>query len=1033
MKPLKALCTPRESIFDRTRRDTVLTIDHLAKGSIDAAAFFEENYVTSGMKQLLTEAFRRLQGKSDQTVFKLTQAMGGGKTHNLITLGMLAKHPEYRHTVLADLPKPSELGPARVVCFTGRESDAAHGIWGSIAAQLGKQSHFNDYYQPLKAPGQNAWKTLLEGEPVLILLDEIPPYLDNAASIAIGNSDLSRVTATALTNLCVAAVEMPNVCIVLTDLAGDYQHASAQLAQTLDNEVSKHAMNLTPVQIGSDEFYHIIRKRLFQETPKDNDVAEVAQAYATAVREAKQMDITAQSPEQFAQQIESSYPFHPAIKDLYARFRENPGFQQTRALIRLMRIIASRMWQNGEADTRYLISVHDVDLNDPETLSEIRQINPNLENAVSHDIASRGTAVAEIMDKNLQNTDATDACRLLFMASLANVPNAVLGLSIQELIGYLCAPGRNLAKLKGDVLEKLATAAWYLHSNRDGKLYFKNTENLNAKLESLSKAYVREQSLKELRERLEELFKPTTGDCYQIIMPLPAADEIELSSDRVTLVISEPFTGQGLNPQLRDFWNQTTYKNRVGFLTGTRNTFDSLRESANRMKAIKHIMAELAEDGVPTSDPQYQQADELRDRITGQFLSAVKETFSTVWYPTKQGDREDLVSADLVMRFEQNRYDGEQQVQKVLADKMKFTKDVTGDTFRKKVEARLFTQTQMLWSEIKKRAATNPQWQWHHPRALDALKDECVHTELWREDEGGYVDRGPKPPKTASLQIQERSRDDDTGEVELRITPLNADTVYYEFGGTATSASAKVENGLLRTDEMGVSFLAVDSTGVHTAGVPQTWHNRVTLKHRIYAAGRPNERMVELRAAPNRDGRTEIKYTTDGSNPDVSGGLYAAPITIARGTALVLAVAKRGGIESSVEHIRIDWNAREPGDRPIDPNEPLTWNRYHSFQETSESYAFIERLKRHNGKASGLRVSVTGDKWAELSLHEGISLDALTLHQAVEELRKLPGPGQLAIEATSVRFDMGQQLFDWLQEIRSEPRPGEVQQLIPQM
>ena len=56
--------------------------------------FFAENYITEGMKTLLTEGFRRLEGKSAQGVFKLTQAMGGGKTHNLLALGLLARHPE---------------------------------------------------------------------------------------------------------------------------------------------------------------------------------------------------------------------------------------------------------------------------------------------------------------------------------------------------------------------------------------------------------------------------------------------------------------------------------------------------------------------------------------------------------------------------------------------------------------------------------------------------------------------------------------------------------------------------------------------------------------------------------------------------------------------------------------------------------------------------------------------------------------------------------------------------------------------------
>ncbi len=799
MKTLKQLCTPRDSVFDTARRDTVLSLSHLVEGKINARDFLEENYVTEGMRTLLIEAFRRVQGKSEQGVFKLTQAMGGGKTHNLIALGMLASHPELRTAVLPELPKAKDLPPVRVVAFSGRETDVPHGIWGEIARQVGRQAAFKDYYSPLKAPGRSAWTNLLKGEPTLILLDELPPYLANAKATAIGNSDLSRVTATALTNLfeAVAEPELGNVCVVLTDLVGTYAEASAQIAEVLNqlqSEAQRHSMNLTPVQINTDEFYHILRKRLFKSLPNDKEGVEVAQGYAKAVREARQMDITAQSPEHFAQLIQSSYPFHPAIKDLYARFRENPGFQQTRALIRLMRIIASRLWQSGEAEKQFLIAVQDIDLNDPATLSEIRQINPTLENAISHDIAAQGRAVAEIMDENLGGSDTRDACRLIFMASLANVPNAVVGLSIPEVVAYLCAPGRNLARLKGDVLEKLATAAWYLHSNRDAKLFFKNVQNLVAKLESLSGAYVREQAVKELRGRLGILFQPHTSWCYQDVLPLPALDEIVLTQDRTTIVISEPYVGQGLNPQLTQFFGQATFKNRVAFLTGSRNTFDSLIESAKRLKAIQHILEEMEAERTPHSDPQFKQADELRDRIVGQFLSAVKETFSTLHYPSRTGEKDVLLAADFLMRYEGNKYNGEDQIVQLLREKQKYTDDVTSETFRKKIEARLFTTTVMLWSEVKRRAAMNPQWQWHRRDALDAIKDDLVHKEVWREDPGGYVDRSPPPPRSTSVQIQERSRDDETGEIELKLTPVHGDLVYAEIGSEATPASQPVQN-----------------------------------------------------------------------------------------------------------------------------------------------------------------------------------------------------------------------------------------------
>lgn len=1031
MKTLKTLCTPRESIFDSAKRDTVLNLSHLVADKVDPKTFFDESFVTEGMRTLLVEAFRRLQGQSDQAVFKLTQAMGGGKTHNLITLGLLAKHPAVRPAVLAGLPDAKALEKVRVVAFSGRETDVPHGLWGEIAKQLGKYDAFKDYYQPLKAPGRSAWVNLLKGEPMLILLDELPPYLDNAKATAVGNSDLAKVTATALTNLfeAVAENELGNVCIVLTDLVGTYAEASAQIQQVLQQlqfEAQRHSMNLTPVQINTDEFYHIIRKRLFKSLPKDSDVADVAQGYARAIRDARQMDITAQSPEQFGQLVQASYPFHPAIKDLYARFRENPGFQQTRALIRLMRVIAARMWSSGEAERRYLIAVHDIDLNDAETLSEIRQINPNLENAVAHDIASQGKSVAETMDQNLGTTDATDACRLVFMASLANVPNAVLGLSIPELVAYLCAPGRNLTKLKGDVLEKLATAAWYLHSNRDGKLFFRNTENLNAKLESLARAYVREQSMKELRERLNGLFRADSGWCYQSVLALPAIDEIDLASDRVALVISEPFIGQGLNPELRKFWEQAMFKNRVAFLTGSRNTFEGLLESAKRLKAVQHIIDEMEAERVPTTDPQFKQADELKDRVLQQFLSSVKETFSTLWYPTRRNDADELASADFLMKFEGNRYNGEDQVLQVLREKQKFSEEVTGDTFRKKIEARLFTQPQMLWTEVKKRAAINAQWQWHRRDALDALKDDMVHREIWREDAGGYVDRSPPPAKTTAVQIQERSRDEETGEVELKVTPVHGDAVYAEIGGEPTRASKLVENGVFRTREMEVSFLAVDTKGTHPDGAPLGWKNRVTLRRKVYSGGN-GQKLVELKAAPDHPGQTEILYTTNGASPHLGGGTYDGPIALARSTAIVLAYAKCGDVESDLLEVPIDWNDEGNG-QAIDAARPVKWKRQHRYQITQESYDFLERLKRHDASVSGLRVSVVGVRWAELNLDSKIELSALDLHPVVEMVRKIPGSGQLALEAEVIHFKTGQALLDWVKDVKTELMTGEVVQ-----
>lgn len=1025
MKSLRQLCNPRDSVFDVQRRDTVLDISDLIDDRIDASEFFEENWVTEGMKTLLEQGFRRLEGKSSQGIYKLAQAMGGGKTHNILALGLLAKNPDLRNKVMGSIYTPDKnLGPVEVVGFSGRESDAPLGIWGAIADQLGEKEHFKDCYTPLKAPGQTAWENLFAGKTVLIMLDELAPYLENARSIAIGNSDLAKVTGTALSNLLVALGKdsCSRVCLVISELTGAYQSGGQQLSATIsdfEKETHRTAMTLEPVRLNSDELYHILRTRIFDEIPEENEITKVAKAYMKAMRDAKQMAITSESPEQFATRIHSSYPFHPAIRDLYARFRENPGFQQTRGLIRLMRIITSRLWDSGLAEKQYLIAAHDLDFNDRETLAELTQINNTLENAIAHDIASGGNAVAEVMDSNLEGNDAQDACKLLLMASLSNVPNAVLGLSIPELVAYMAAPGRDLTRLKGDVLEKLSTAVWYLHTNRDGKLFFKNVQNLNAKLESLVRAYIPEQAVKELRARLELIFKPINGWCYQRVLALPAVDEIELDQEKITLVINEPRAGSGLRRELVEFYDQTTWKNRIAFLTGSKDTYDLLIDTGKRLKAIQQIIVDLESDNLRDDDPQMIQAKDISDIIQQNFHSAVRETFTLLWYPLEDG----LVSADFRMKFESNKYNGEQQIVELLKEKMKFTQEVDSETFRLKCEQRLFTIQSMPWIEIKKRAASNPKWQWHHPGALDSLKADCILKDIWRA-QGGYIDKGPFPQPKTKVMIQEVNRDPDTGEVTLKLTPANGDTIYYDVGAEATTASAKVDGGILKTRDLRVSFLAVDSKGQHETGEPTEWQNRLTLKYRTYQSG--NDKRMQLKAIP--DG--EIRYTTDGSNPRDAGAVYKDPFLIPKDSIMVLAFAIKEGIESEVEIISVDWE--QIGKVEVDTKKPTIWHRRHGFNSTKDSYEFLQLLNNHQAKASGMILTISGEfgdkDWVELTMYEHKIVSSALIEECLEMLRKLQGTGQVQLVAERIHFEAGQDLLDLVEELRTELQPGEVKQ-----
>ena len=129
------------------------------------------------------------------------------------------------------------------------------------------------------------------------------------------------------------------------------------------------------------------------------------------------------------------------------------------------------------------------------------------------------------------------------------------------------------------------------------------------------------------------------------------------------------------------------------------------------------------------------------------------------------------------------------------------------------------------------------------------LKADCLHKDIWRE-QGGYVDKGPFPQPDTDVLVQgARHATPETGEVTLRVTPVHGDTIYYDVGADASTASAKLEGNTLTVKDMRVSFLAVDSKGEHDPGTPKDWTNRITLKHRIYQSG--DDKCMELQAIPD--------------------------------------------------------------------------------------------------------------------------------------------------------------------------------------
>ena len=332
--------------------------DVISAASSSAREFFDKNYVTKGMETLLSQGLQRLGGRSDQAVFELKQAMGGGKTHSMIALGLLARDSTLRAEVVPEIAAASAFGNAHIVAVNGRIGFEETFVWGEIAKQLGKSAEFSKFWRDgAKAPSETDWISLIGEEPTLILLDELPPYFDYAVTALSVTATSRRSRLTLYRIYSPPSLKLKRCCIVISNLSGSYEGATRQLRQAIRNfeqEANRQARSITPVELASQEIYEILRKRLFRKLPDKSVIDSVASAYAAALSEASRSKSVAKSAEQIAEDIHGSYPFHPSVKHVVALFKENESYRQTRGLMQFVSKMLKSAWKRPNCPPRRL-------------------------------------------------------------------------------------------------------------------------------------------------------------------------------------------------------------------------------------------------------------------------------------------------------------------------------------------------------------------------------------------------------------------------------------------------------------------------------------------------------------------------------------------------------------------------------------------------------------------------------------------------------------------------------------------------------
>ncbi len=708
---VKNACVLNEGALNIRISDGIERINEDTLNIEDGRLFLKHSYLTKGMIELVQEGFKRLSGSlGGKPVFRLKQAMGGGKTHLIKTMAFLARHEPLRSEFFSEAASRYNFGSAEVTFFNGREQPDDY-FWGRIASQLG---HAEFFETGVKAPGENHWSNLFNkiDAPVLILLDEMPTYFAYYKTQPIGGGTVADVAGRAFANMLTAAMARKNICIIVSDLESSHTEGTQIINSALENarkELSRVEFNITPVDLAGDETYAILKKRLFASLPDANKIGHLAQMYAKCIEQAQKSRTIDQqkTPEQLAMEVEQTYPFHPQMKNLFALFKENKEFQQTRGLMELASRLLNSVWSR-QTDDVLLIGPQHFDLSIDEVREKIISIS-QLEEAVARDIFSmEGGAHAQVIDANSGSDCATQVANLLLISSMSTAVNPVKGLTRSEALECLASPIADLSFFEA-AIDSLNKSAWYLHKTTEGRIYFDKIENLTKMLVGMAER-APDPKVKELvSSRLNQMFEPKRKSAYSKVLALPLIDEIqaEVQAGRVLAIVPPD---SSLPPEeIVKLFEGLIRKNNLLILCGERSfEMDKLWEAARMVYAAGQADAQRR---VERGGPQWEEFEDIRKQFELTFTGVVKTLFDKLLFPLQiQSAPPKLQPRNLEQSGDTN--DGEARIEATLVkDPIKLYLDWQDPTKFSGVKSRLERlfgpQDDVAWADIKDKVQTD--------------------------------------------------------------------------------------------------------------------------------------------------------------------------------------------------------------------------------------------------------------------------------------------------------------------------------------
>lgn len=964
------LCTLTDDALDIDRQSQVEHLSSIMEIDYEQAkAFYARNHVTDGMKTFLRGSLKRMHLGSGQGIYELRQAMGGGKTHNMIMLGLLSRFPQLANLLPEEITEGIKPAEARIAIVNGRS--IKHYMMGDIALQLDGDS-FSSHWTGTPDPmSEQDWMDLIGDKPTLIMLDELPPYLALARTRAIGEGTLLDVLTYTISNLLSAVMKLPHAVVVIGSLDAAYNSAGealdgiyASAIADLKKETERGAKSITPVDLNTGEIYDILRKRLFATLPDRDgeEVGRVIDAYAGAFEEAIKGKAIAKSAEVLADEIHDSYPFHPGYKKILALFKENPKFRQTRGLIEFTSNLLRSVWNDKDRE-HFLIGAQYLDFADVKTRDQVKDIEKSLESALSTDIFDMdGGAHAQSIADSTGDPAAMEVATLIFISSLSDNVDGIRGLRVDDIMEYLVAPGRDPSTFK-QAFELLQRKCWYLHT-KDDRFYFSDMANVRKQVEDKMSRIQQDQIDEEMRRRLTNCFEPKRKTAYQDLIVLPRREDISISAGRRTCIVLSP-DAKAPPETAKKIFKEETYKNNFCVVSSDGTQMAKAEDSIRRIIAITFVSNQVI-------DKRHKDELEIEaGEAVKNFITEVKALFNTVWFPSKDGLRS--INLEFDNAPGNNTINGEDAVERALQErKIKTVEEGTFKGLISQAQDYLFKdEKRVKWDTILQRAAHDSRWPWLPPRGLEQVKAEAIRQERWTE-ENGLVDIDPAPPKPMIKVMDARWKENDSVyEIELLVSNTGKNIEIQAADSREGFESAvKVEGKIYSTDKVEQWFRVRDLEKDEVSD-PVRWVGEIRIVHDRREHG--DKWLIELEARP----AARIRWNTTGAGSDsLDNKEYdGTPIEIDATRAQTLYVFANKGSVSERKEFKLDAiGGKGVAITPTIPEGPVRLNKEISLGSKGQVVRALQNLKAEKGvKVSAVTIKV-GEGETNLQIRTGREL-----------------------------------------------------------